>query len=185
MKHFRTSLLVLIFWTLVAGGIYPLLVTGIGAAFFPKKAAGSLTTRDGRVVGSALIGQDFTGSGNFHPRPSAVKYDASSSGASNLGYTSKDLKDAYEQRKVQWEKENGPAEAPVDMLFASGSGLDPHISIAAAMYQVPRVARLRGISREEAAEIVRENTQRRFMGVIGEPVVNVLQLNMALDKYKR
>ena len=135
MKHVRTSIIVTIFWTIVVGGMYPLLMYGAGALFFPQKAQGSLLMKEGTVIGSALIGQDFASDLYFHPRPSAIGYDASSSGASNKGWTSADLKKAYDQRRSDWQKANG-AEAPMEMLFASGSGLDPDVSPHAAELQV-------------------------------------------------
>ena len=137
-----------IFWTVAVGGIYPLFMYGVGALVFPGQAQGSLLTRDGKVVGSALIGQDFSSDVYFHPRPSSIKYDASSSGASNWGWTSADLKKAYTQNKADWQKANGNAEPPQDMVFASGSGLDPHISPQAAELQVPRVAAARHLAAE-------------------------------------
>jgi K+-transporting ATPase ATPase C chain len=141
--------------------------------------------KKGAVVGSALVGQDFAGDRYFHPRPSVIKYDASSSGASNWGYTSKSLKEAYAQRKADWEKANGGAEPPMDMLFASGSGLDPHISPLAAEQQVARVAAGRGIPQDKVADLqalVRRFEETPQLGFLGEPRVNVLALNLALDK---
>ena len=184
MRHFRTSLLVLLASTVVLGGVYPLLVTGIGALFFPAKASGSLVRSAGAVKGSELIGQDFTGPRYFHPRPSAVGYDASSSGASNQGWTSRDLKDAYDKRKADWEKANGTTEIPMEMMYASGSGLDPDISPEAAELQVPRVAAARGLdaSREAALMALVKSMEKGLqLGFLGEPRVNVLELNMAVD----
>jgi len=185
MKHVRTGIVVLLFWTVVAGGLYPALVTGIGAVFFPAKARGSIVVHEGRLAGSELIAQDFASSAYFHPRPSAVNYDASASGASNFGYTSRAMKDAYEQRKIGWQRENGASEAPMDMLFASGSGLDPHISPAAAELQVARVAAARRIPRAEVPRLlalVRRFEEGPQFGFLGEPRVNVLMLNLALDR---
>jgi K+-transporting ATPase ATPase C chain len=185
MKHLRTSILVTIFWTVVAGGIYPLFVYGIGAVFFPQKVQGSLVMKAGKTVGSSLIGQDFTSDIYFRPRPSAVGYDASSSGASNKGWTSADLKKAYDQRKADWQKANGTGTAPMDMLFASGSGLDPDISPDAAELQVPRVAAARHLSAGDAARLlalVRSLEQGPQLGFLGESRVNVLALNSALDQ---
>jgi K+-transporting ATPase ATPase C chain len=184
MKHIRTSLLVFIFWTIAVGGIYPLLMTGIGALFFPQKAAGSLVSAQGKVIGSRLIGQDFSGDIYFHSRPSAVNYDSSASGASNKGFTSQDLKKAYDQRLQDWGKENGTAKAPMDMLFASGSGLDPDISPEAAEGQVRRVAAARHVTQDNASqllELVKSFERSPQLGFLGEPRVNVLELNMALD----
>jgi potassium-transporting ATPase KdpC subunit len=184
MKHLRTALVVLVFWTIAVGGIYPLVMTGIGAAFFPRKAHGSLVERGGKVIGSTLLAQDFTGDAYFHPRPSAVKYDGSSSGASNWGYTSADLKKAYDQRKSDWQKAFGPAEPPVEMLYASGSGLDPDISLQAAEAQVTRVAGARHLTPQQAEQLmalVRRSESGPQLGFLGEPRVNVLVLNLALD----
>jgi K+-transporting ATPase ATPase C chain len=184
MKHLKTAAIVLVFWTVVLGGIYPLFIRGVGALFMPGRADGSLAVRDGKVLGSYLIGQDFTSDVYFHPRPSAVKYDASSSGASNEGYTSKDLKDAYDARQNDWRKANGNVEAPMDMLFASGSGLDPDISPQAAELQVPRVAAARKLSAGQSDELlamVRGLERDPQLGFLGEPRVNTLELNLALD----
>ncbi len=187
MKHLKTSLATLAFLTLLLGGLYPLLMTGIGALLFPKEAGGGLLTEGGRVVGSRLIGQDFTTDRYFHPRPSAVGYDASSSGASNLGYTSKALKQAYDQRKSDWEKQNpgAPGTPPPEMLFASGSGLDPDIGPLAAEEQVPRVAAARHLDGAQSAELlalVRRMEVGQQLGFLGEPRVNVLELNLAVDR---
>ncbi len=184
-KHMRTAVIVTVFWTIAVGGIYPLLMTGIGDVLFPKKVHGSLVVREGKVVGSTLIAQDFTGDIYFHPRPSAVKYDASSSGASNEGWTSADLKKAYEERKAAWRKAYGPGEPPMDMLFASGSGLDPDISPQAAETQVPRVAAARKLSAEQKAgllALVKRFEEGPQLGFLGEPRVDVLSLNLAMDK---
>ena len=178
------SLIVTVFWTIAVGGAYPLLVTGIGAVFFPRKADGSFVMKDGKLVGSTLIGQDFSSPRYFHPRPSAVKYDASSSGASNWGWTSADLKKAYDQRLADWKKAYGNAAPPMDMLFASGSGLDPDISPQAAEAQVPAVAAARRLTGAQAAallELVRSHEAAPQLGFLGQPRVNVLELNMALD----
>jgi potassium-transporting ATPase KdpC subunit len=187
--HVRTSIIVTIFWTVVVGGAYPLLMYGVGALFFPQKTQGSLVMEQGKAVGSALIGQDFSTDLYFHPRPSAVKYDASSSGASNWGWTSADLKKAYDQRKSDWQKTFGPAngseDPPMDMLFASGSGLDPDISPEAAEAQVPHVATARHLSAADQGKLlalVKSREQGPQLGFLGEPRVNVLGLNLALDQ---
>jgi len=184
MKPFRTAILVTIFWTLAVGGLYPLLMYGVGALFFPRQAQGSLVLRDGKVVGSALIGQDFQGLGYFHSRPSAINYDPSSSGASNYGWTSAALKKAYDQEKADWEKANATTEVPMDMVSASGSGLDPHISPRAAELQVPRVAAARHLTAEGQARLlslVKSMEEPPQLGFLGEPRVNALRLNLALD----
>ena len=185
MKHVSIAVRGFIFWTIVTAGIYPLLMTGIGALFFPQKAHGSLVTRDGKVIGSTLLAQDFQGDAWFHPRPSAAKYDPTSSGASNEGYTSADLKKSYEQRKADWQKANGNSTPPMDMLFASGSGLDPHISPPAAELQVPRVAAARHLTEDKTAQLralVARYEEAPQLGFLGEPRVNVLRLNIALDE---
>ncbi|MGO9307752.1 MAG: potassium-transporting ATPase subunit KdpC [Spirochaetia bacterium] len=185
MKHVRTAIIVTIFWTVAVGGIYPLFMYGVGALAFPGQAQGSLLTRDGKVVGSALIGQDFSTDAYFHPRPSSIKYDASNSGASNWGWTSADLKKAYTQNRTDWLKANGNAEPPQDMVMASGSGLDPHVSPAGAELQVPRVAAARHLAADGAAKLlalVQSFEEEPQLGFLGEPRVNVLELNIALDR---
>jgi potassium-transporting ATPase KdpC subunit len=191
MKHLRTSLAVLLFLTVVLGGLYPLLVTGIGALAFPRLAGGSLVMRDGRTVGSRLIGQEFTDARYFHPRPSAGAYGARPSGASNLGPTSRALKQAYDQRRADWQQANPAADGasggfpPMEMLFASGSGLDPDISPLAAEQQVPRVAAARRLSAAQADALlamVRGREVGPQVGFLGEPRVNVLELNLDLDR---
>jgi K+-transporting ATPase ATPase C chain len=185
MKHFGTSLIVLMVFTIILGGIYPLVITGVGAVVFPSRAGGSLVVENGQVKGSALIGQDFSGDVYCHPRPSAVKYDASSSGASNLAYTSTGLKEAYEKRLADWQASNGGSEPPMEMLFASGSGLDPDISPKAAELQAPRVAAARHLSAEKEGELlalVQRSEIGPQLGFLGEPRVNVLELNLALDR---
>jgi K+-transporting ATPase ATPase C chain len=152
--------------------------------FFPHQSQGSLLTRGGKVVGSALIGQDFSTDAYFHSRPSSIKYDPSSSGASNWGWTSADLKKAYTQNRADWQKAHGAGEPPMDMLFASGSGLDPHISPEAAELQVPGVSAARHIPADKTAQLL--SLVKRFeeapqLGFLGEPRVNVLRLNLALD----
>lgn len=184
MKHIRTAIVVTVFWTVILGGAYPLLMTGIGALFFPEKTRGSLIVKDGKTIGSSLIGQDFQSALYFHPRPSAISYDASSSGASNWGWTSADLKKAYTARKSGWQKAFGPGEPPMDMLFASGSGLDPHISPAAAEMQAPAVAAARRLSPDQTAKLlalVRRHEEGPQLGFLGEPRVNVLSLNLGVD----
>jgi K+-transporting ATPase ATPase C chain len=185
MKPVRTAIVATIFWTIVVGGIYPLLMTGIGRALFPQQVAGSLISLHGKVVGSSLIAQDFESDIYFHPRPSAVKYDATASGGSNWGWTSSNLKKAYEQRKEDWQKAFGPGEPPMDMMFASGSGLDPEISPEAAEIQAKHVAAARHLNVGEARELlvlVRSYEKAPQLGFLGEPRVDVLALNLALDK---
>ncbi len=184
MKPVRTAIIVTIFWTIVVGGMYPLLMYGVGIVFFPGQAQGSLVEKNGKVVGSTLIGQDFSNDTYFHSRPSVIGYDPSSSGASNKGWTSADLKKAYTQNKADWQKSYGAGEPPMDMLFASGSGLDPHISPGAAELQVPRVAAARHLSSDSAAgllALVKRSEEGPQLGFLGERRVNVLLLNLALD----
>jgi K+-transporting ATPase ATPase C chain len=184
MKHVRTAIVATIFWTVVLGGAYPLLMWGVGAAFFPGQAQGSLVQRDGKTVGSVLIGQVFAADKYFQSRPSAIGYDPTSSGASNFGWTSAALKKAYDAAKADWEKGNATTIVPPDMVFASGSGLDPHISPPAAELQVPRVATARHLTADNTAKLlalVRQHEEQPQLGFLGEPRVNVLQLNLAVD----
>jgi K+-transporting ATPase ATPase C chain len=185
MKPVRTAIVVTLFWTVVVGGMYPLLAWGIGALFFPARAQGSLVVAGGKVVGSALIGRDFSSERYFHSRPSAIGYDASSSGASNKGWTSADLKRSYDRAVKDWKAREGGTEPPMDMVFASGSGLDPHVSPQSAELQVPRVAAARDLSPADATTLlalVRRHEEAPQLGFLGEPRVNVLELNLALDR---
>lgn len=190
MKHLRTSIIVTIFWTVVVGGLYPLLMYGVGALAFPGQADGSLVVVNGATIGSSLIGQDFESDRYFHSRPSAIGYDASNSGASNLSWTSAALKQAYDQRIADWKKANPKQTAadpppPMDMLFASASGLDPHVSPEAAELQVPRVAAARHLDDAQAGallELVRAHEEGPQLGFLGEPRVNVLGLNLDIDR---
>jgi K+-transporting ATPase ATPase C chain len=174
--------------TVICGLIYPLVITGVGQAAFNSKANGSMVSADGRVVGSKLIGQNFTGAKYFHPRPSAAGpqgYDGDASAASNLGPNNKDLLKTVAQRVVAYRKENGLASSvavPSDAVTASASGLDPEISIANARLQAPRVAQSRGLSTAKVLKLVSDNTGGRDLGVLGDPGVNVLELNLALDR---
>jgi K+-transporting ATPase ATPase C chain len=173
--------------TVLLGLIYPLAITGLANLIFPDQAQGSLVMRDGKVVGSKLIGQNFSSPGYFHSRPSAAGdkgYDASNSSGSNLGPTNKALIAAVQQRlKDTVESNPGTAakQVPIDLVTTSGSGLDPAISPAAADIQVARVAKARGLGEEELRLLVRENTRSRYLGIFGEPAVNVLMLNLAID----
>ncbi|MBV8136862.1 MAG: potassium-transporting ATPase subunit KdpC [Deltaproteobacteria bacterium] len=173
--------------TVLLGLIYPLAFTGIARVFFPWQSAGSLVSHRGRVIGSAIIGQNFSAPQYFHSRPSAAGdkgYDASGSGGSNLGPTNKVLIETVRKRlKDELETDPGVAanQVPVDLVTTSGSGLDPEISPAAAELQIPRVAKARGLSQDTVAQLVRQNTRGRWLGLLGEPGVNVLTLNLALD----
>lgn len=174
--------------TLITGIIYPVAITLLGETIFPFQANGSLITRDGHVVGSELIGQNFSGSGYFHGRPSAAGdkgYDAGSSGGSNLGPTNKTLIDNARQRLKEATEQNPSvpvADVPISQITASGSGLDPEISPAGAQMQVARVAKARRMSEKSVLDLVHANTLPRWAGIIGEPGVNVLELNLALDE---
>jgi len=184
MKTLRSAAAVLLFWTVAVGGLYPLLVTGIAAVFFPWESNGSLVVRDGALRGSALIGQGSASDAYFHPRPSATEYAAMPSGAGNQGYTNAALAEAVRERRTAWEKTEGTTEVPMEMLFASGSGLDPHVGPRSARLQIPRVMRARGISAartEELQALVDGLTEGPQLGFLGEPRVNVLSLNLSLD----
>ncbi len=173
--------------TALLGVAYPLVVTALAQLIFPATADGQLIERDGRVVGSRLIGQPFSSSVYFRSRPSAagpVGYDAAASGGSNLGPTSRKLVERVRADAEKVRAENASAAVPVDLLTASASGLDPHISPAAAEFQIPRVARERGVSEEDLRRLVAEQTEGRQLGFLGEPRVNVLLLNLALDELK-
>jgi K+-transporting ATPase ATPase C chain len=172
--------------TLVFGLIYPIGVTGLSRLLFPKQSAGSLIEKNGRVVGSKLIGQPFASDKYFHSRPSAAGngYDASASSASNLAPTNQALVDRVKSDVAKLQQENPGVAIPVDLVTASGSGLDPEISPAAAEFQIPRVAKARGLSADSVRAVVARHTQARTWGIFGEPRVNVLELNLDLDSQK-
>jgi potassium-transporting ATPase KdpC subunit len=185
----RPALALLLFMTALTGIVYPLLVTLVAQALFPRAANGSLVLRDGRVVGSTLIGQSFSDPAHFWGRPSASSprpYDALNSGASNLGPLNPALLDAVRARiaALRAADPGNTSPVPIDLVTASASGLDPHISVAAARYQSGRIARLRGISAVRLQALIAAHTEGRLFGVLGEPRVNVLELNLALDALK-
>ena len=189
-SHIRGAVVSTFVLAVVCCGIYPLIVFGISQTLFRDKANGSLIVDpDGTVRGSKLLGQGFTDAKYLHPRPSAAGngYDAASSGGSNLGPTSRKLNDAIEERIAAYRVENGLSQSqpvPADAVTASGSGLDPHISLQNAELQIPRVAKARGVSEDKVRELVRQNTESCDLGILGERGVNVLELNRALDQVR-
>jgi len=196
LREIRPAIVLLIGLTLITGLAFPLAMTGIAGVLFPKQAQGSLIEKDGKVVGSALIGQEFKDDKYFHGRPSATTapdpndstktvsapYNAANSGGSNLGPTSKALADRLKEDVDKLKAENPSQPVPVDLVTTSGSGLDPDISPEAALFQVPRVAKARNIPEAKVRQLVDEHIESRTLGVLGEPRVKVLQLNLALDR---
>src|ERR1700758_2944063 len=195
LKEIRPAILVLVLLTAITGLAYPLAMTAIAGVIFPKQAQGSLIEKDGKVIGSALIGQEFKEDKYFHGRPSATvapdpndasktvpaPYNAANSGGSNLGPTSKALNDRVKEDVEKLKAENPSANVPVDLVTTSASGLDPDISPDAALFQVPRVAKARNLPEDKVRQVVTQNTRGRFADLLGEPRVNVLALNLALD----
>jgi K+-transporting ATPase ATPase C chain len=183
-KHIYPAITLTIVLTVLVGIIYPFVMTGLSELVFKEKARGSLIEGEGEVIGSRLIGQPFRGAGYFHSRPSAAGsgYDAAASGGTNLGPTSKRLFEEVSRRSKELRAENPNREIPIDLITSSGSGLDPHISPAAAEFQIPRVARARRMGEDEVRRLVRKYTEGRQFGFLGEPRVNVLELNLTLDE---
>jgi potassium-transporting ATPase KdpC subunit len=195
LKEIRPAIVVLVLLTLITGLAYPLAMTAIAGVIFPKQAEGSLIERDGKVVGSALIGQEFKEDKYFHGRPSATSmpdpadstktvpapYNAANSSGSNLGPTSKALNDRVKEDVDKLKAENSSVPVPIDLVTTSASGLDPDISPEGALFQVPRVAKARKMPEDRVRQLVTENTAGRLAGLLGEPRVNVLTLNLALD----
>lgn len=183
LKQLRPALAMTATLTVVAGLIYPLAVTGVAQAVFPRQAAGSLIERDGTVIGSALIGQDFTAEKYFRGRPSATTppYNAANSGGSNIAPSSRTLVERVRADVDKLKAENPAQPVPPELVMISGSGLDPEISPTAALFQAPRVAKARGLPEEQVRSLIEAQTTTRLLGFIGEPLVNVLKLNLALD----
>jgi len=196
LKELRPAISVLVLLTAITGVAYPLAMTGIAGVLFPAQAEGSLVERDGKVIGSSLIGQEFKGDNYFHGRPSATtgadpqdatktvpqRYNAANSMGSNLGPTSKAFSDRIKEDVEKLKAENPSMPVPVDLVTTSGSGLDPNISPEGALFQVPRVAKARGLPEDRVRALVNEKTEGRLLGMLGEPRVNVLALNLALDE---
>jgi K+-transporting ATPase ATPase C chain len=198
LREIRPAIVLVVILTLITGLVYPLAMTGIAEVIFPKQSQGSMVEADGKVVGSALIGQEFTSDKYFHGRPSATTapdpndstktvpapYNAANSGGSNLGPTNKALIDRVKADVDKLKAENPSAPVPIDLVTTTGGGLDPHITPEAALFQVPRVAKARNLPEDRLRELVNAHVEGRLLGLLGEPRVNVLALNMALDGAK-
>jgi K+-transporting ATPase ATPase C chain len=196
LKEIRPAIMLVVLLTSITGLLYPLAITGIAGAIFPYQAQGSIIERDGKVIGSTLIGQEFTSERYFHGRPSATvapdpadstktvpaPYNAANSGGSNLGPTNKALIERVQSDVDKLKQENPSAPIPIDLVTTTAGGLDPHISPAAALFQVLRIAKARNMPEDQILRLVEEHTEGRFLGLLGEPRVNVLALNLALDR---
>lgn len=186
LKELKTASILFLLMTIITGLAYPAIVTGFAKTFFSNKISGSLVEQDSKIIGSELIGQQFAKPEYFHPRPSLAGngYDAMSSGASNQSPTSEKLSLDITERQKLLAEENPGKPVPADLLTASGSGLDPHISVEAANFQIPRIAKARNIDEAKLTKLVEERTEGRALGLFGEPRINVLLLNVDLDKQK-
>jgi K+-transporting ATPase ATPase C chain len=196
LNEIRPAIVFIVVLTIITGLVYPMAMTGIAGLIFPSRSQGSLVETDGKVVGSELTGQLFTRDEYFHGRPSATvapdpndpsksvdaPYNAANSGGSNLGPTNQALIDRVKREVEKLKEENSSMPVPIDLVTTSGSGLDPHISPAGALFQVPRVAKARNMPEDRVRQLVQEQTEGRFLGLLGEPRVNVLALNLALDR---